>query len=72
MVAQELGPQLSPLASIITEPGAVESDFERWSAYSAPQPGVVVSVATEEDVAKTVWIDPPLICQPDGGGNGLH
>ncbi|KAL4768169.1 hypothetical protein BDW60DRAFT_219893 [Aspergillus nidulans var. acristatus] len=54
VVAQELGPQLSPLASIITEPEAVESDFERWSAYSAPQPGVVVSVATEEDVAKTV------------------
>ncbi|CBF78732.1 FAD-binding oxidoreductase [Aspergillus nidulans FGSC A4] len=54
VVAQELGPQLSSLASIITEPGAVESDFERWSAYSAPQPGVVVSVATEEDVAKTV------------------
>ncbi|KAL4812103.1 hypothetical protein BDW67DRAFT_179006 [Aspergillus spinulosporus] len=54
VVAQELGPQLSPLASITTEPEAVESNFERWSAYSAPQPGVVVSVATEEDVAKTV------------------
>ncbi|KAL4742414.1 hypothetical protein BDV11DRAFT_202713 [Aspergillus similis] len=54
VVAQELGPQLSPLASITTKPEVVESDFERWSAYSAPQPGVVVSVATEEDVAKTV------------------
>ncbi|KAI9368475.1 FAD-binding domain-containing protein [Aspergillus egyptiacus] len=50
VVAGELGPQLSPSASLATD----YSGFERWSAYRAPQPGVVVSVATETDVARTV------------------
>ncbi|KAL4943304.1 hypothetical protein BDV06DRAFT_211158 [Aspergillus oleicola] len=51
-LSSQLGHQLSPTASIRTSPG--ESEFERWSAYGAPQPGVVVSVATEEDVARTI------------------
>ncbi|KAL4994486.1 hypothetical protein BDV10DRAFT_176806 [Aspergillus recurvatus] len=54
VVAQVLGPQLSRSASITTVTGPLDSDFERWSAYRAPQPGVVVSVATEEDVERTV------------------
>ncbi|KAM5441338.1 hypothetical protein MferCBS31731_003768 [Microsporum ferrugineum] len=49
-VSGELGPQLSKSA-LITKNG---EKFARWSEYHAPSPRVVVSVASEEDVARTV------------------
>ncbi|DAA78316.1 TPA_exp: FAD binding domain protein [Trichophyton benhamiae CBS 112371] len=49
-VRLELGPQLSESARI-SDNG---QEFARWSEYYSPTPGVVVSVASEEDVAVTV------------------
>ncbi|EFQ98152.1 FAD binding domain-containing protein [Nannizzia gypsea CBS 118893] len=49
-VRLELGPQLSNSAWI----SGNEQEFARWSEYYASTPGVVVSVASEEDVAVTV------------------
>ncbi|KAB8263849.1 hypothetical protein BDV32DRAFT_161418 [Aspergillus pseudonomiae] len=50
-VSHELGPHLSPSALIT---GANTTAYPRWSEFDAPKPGVVVTVATEHDVAKTV------------------
>lgn len=52
---ETLRPQLSKGASIniSTEPG-FEILSSRWSDLSAPQPGALVNVATEDDVAATV------------------
>lgn len=52
-VRLELGPQLSESARI-SENG---QEFARWSEYYSPTPGVVVSVASEEDVAVTVCFE---------------
>lgn len=54
---ESLRPILSKSASIIisSEPGfAVLSS--RWSDHTAPQPGALVNVATEDDVAATVCL----------------
>ena len=48
-----LGPRLSSGASITTN----ISQAPRWSNYAAPQAGVLVNVAKEEDVAVTVSYD---------------
>ena len=49
-IDNDLGAQLSPDASITHSPDAAP----RWSTYEAPNPGTVVNVATENDVALTV------------------
>ncbi|KAA8642442.1 FAD-binding oxidoreductase [Aspergillus tanneri] len=50
-VSRELGPLLSHSAVIVD---GNTTAYPRWSSYEAPAPGVVVTPATEEDVAKTV------------------
>lgn len=49
-VRRELGPRLSRSALI----SGNEANYPRWSQYEAPRAGVIVDVATEEDVATTV------------------
>ncbi|KAI2978945.1 CAZyme family AA7 [Aspergillus niger] len=50
-VCEQLGPQLSKLA-VISSWDAI--DHERWIKSNAPTPGVVVTPATEQDVAAIV------------------
>ena len=54
-VLSELGPRLSPNASIIL-PDAAEFDAAttRWTEYQAPSFSAVVKVAIEKDVQETV------------------
>lgn len=49
-IDQVLGARLSKGASIVHNSSAAP----RWSEFDAPQPGTVVNVATEKDVAVTV------------------
>lgn len=48
----ELAKKLSPGAAIVT-PGP---EHQRWSAYASPTYSIVVEVAEEEDVQKTVRV----------------
>lgn len=50
-VCEELGPQLSKSA-VISAWDAIK--YERWIKSSAPTPSVVVTPATEQDVAAIV------------------
>ena len=50
-VCEQLGPQLSKLAVISSWDA---TDHERWIKSNAPTPGVVVTPATEQDVAAIV------------------
>ncbi|KAI9885710.1 MAG: hypothetical protein M1823_002475 [Watsoniomyces obsoletus] len=49
-IGQELGPRLSPEASIVHDTSAAP----RWSDYFAPSPGTMINVAEETDVEETV------------------
>ena len=51
------------LRSLLSRQATVVRDesVQRWSDYGAPRPGIVVNVATEEDVVSTVRSSPPFI-----------
>jgi hypothetical protein len=52
---QELGPKLSSAAKItLPDDPSFDSVKARWSDYKAPQPGLVVTVASESDIEQTV------------------
>lgn len=57
-VSQELGPDLSKSASITY---GDTPKYTRWSNYAPPTPGVIVNVASEEDVAATVCFNHPIL-----------
>ena len=57
----ELEKELSPGAAVVT-PGP---EHQRWSAYASPTYSIVVEVAEEEDVQKTVC----ALLSPPGDGN---
>ena len=57
-VTKELGPDLSKAASIT---GGGSPKYTRWSEYAPPSPGVIVNVASEDDVAATVSFNSPLL-----------
>jgi hypothetical protein len=57
----DLSPQLSNLSTIYAPKSNISG---RWSAYGAPQPGVVVSVGPEEDVAISVRLSTTRDSQP--------
>ncbi|MCJ1250122.1 hypothetical protein MMC30_007348 [Trapelia coarctata] len=67
-IDQKLGPSLSAGASIVHNISAAP----RWSEFDAPQPGTIVNVATEQDVATTVQfcISNHLTFLAQNGGNG--
>lgn len=50
-IDQKLGPSLSPGASMVHNISAAP----RWSEFGVPQPSTIVNVATERDVATTVY-----------------
>ncbi|KAK1138466.1 hypothetical protein N8T08_002481 [Aspergillus melleus] len=68
-VTKELGPDLSKAASIT---GGGSPKYTRWSEYAPPSPGVIVNVASEDDVAATVKYctsnDIPFLAQNGGHG----
>lgn len=62
--AQELGPKLSSAAKItFPDDPSYGSVKARWSDYKAPQPGVVVTVASESDIEQTVCTFASLIAR---------
>ena len=50
-IFSELAAQLSPDADIVSP---LRTEHQRWQAYKSPTYSVVVEVAVEEDVQKTV------------------
>jgi hypothetical protein len=63
-IIADLGPQLSPQASIVL---SNDADFAkltgRWREYHSPDVAVVVQVATEADVQQTVSVHHTVACQ---------
>lgn len=55
-ISQELGPKLSPAASIhlISSPEDFEEFFVSWSGFNRKEPSAVVKIATEEDAVQAV------------------
>lgn len=64
-IAQANPPRVSELEALLSPSASISSNASsapRWSDYHAPQPGLIVHVANEQDVAETVRLSfPPNI-----------